>query len=470
MLLFSLRTLALERGRRLAPEHVAEIQRRRLRSLVRRAVEGSAFYREKYRGIDPGRFALADLPTTNKRELMEDFDRVVTDPSVTRAALERFIDDPDNTGRLFLDRYVASHTSGSQGQPMLIVQDRRSVELFFGLQMTRGNAQRVPLMQMVGGLFRRRRLAIVMLKRGFYPSAALFQHVPAAMGQYVDLLWLSHADPDVLDRLNGFRPEILTAYAGVLEMLALEAETGRLRLAPRLRQVVANSEVLTDRAKAHIETAFGLHVMNNYASGECAFLSTGCPTDDGAHVNADWAILEVVDEDGRPVPAGTAGQKVLITNLANLALPFIRYEVDDIVTMGDTPCRCGSRLPRLARVEGRRADIFWVGEGSRRRPLINLVFAHAFEYLRDLREWQAVQTDSNSVLVRLEPLPGRALDLAKAQQVLDQELRTYDFQHVRIQLEVVPHLAPDPNTGKFRRMVGLIDTGDTLAGGEVLSR
>ena len=81
--------------------------------------------------------------------------------------------------------------------------------------------------------------------------------------------------------------------------------------------MVNNSEALTDRAKARIEAAFGLHVMNNYATGECPFLSNGCPTDDGAHVNADWAILEVVDDDYRPVPAGTPGPKVLITNLAN---------------------------------------------------------------------------------------------------------------------------------------------------------
>ena len=133
--------------------------------------------------------------------------------------------------------------------------------------------------------------------------------MPAAARRYLDLLWLSQTDPDVVERLNAFRPKVLTGYAGVLEILALEAEAGRLRLAPELRQVVNNSEALTDRAKARIESAFGLHVMNNYATGECPFLSNGCHTDDGAHVNADWAILEVVDDEYRPVPDGTPGQQ-----------------------------------------------------------------------------------------------------------------------------------------------------------------
>jgi phenylacetate-coenzyme A ligase PaaK-like adenylate-forming protein len=280
--------------------------------------------------------------------------------------------------------------------------------------------------------------------------------MPAAARRFLNVLWLSQTDPDLNARLNDFRPQILTGYAGVLEMLALEAEAGRLWLDPELRQVVNNSEALTNRAKARIQSAFGLHVMNNYATGECTFLSNGCPTDDGAHVNADWAIMEVVDDDYRPVPDGTPGQKVLITNLANGVQPFIRYEVGDVVTMADTPCRCGSRLPRIARVEGRAADVFWVGTGSRSRRMINLVFGHAFEYLRDVREWQAIQVDRDRVLVRLEPLPGAELDLRRARQAIDRELGMYDFGDVQVDFEVVPRLTADPETGKYRRMISLV--------------
>ncbi|MGE3817843.1 MAG: phenylacetate--CoA ligase family protein [Isosphaeraceae bacterium] len=463
MLAFSIRTLALTRGRRLNASRLARIQERKLRALVRQAVRGSGFYREKYRGIDLDRFTIEDLPPTSKGELMASFDRAVTDPSVTRAGLERFMDDPSNTARLFLGRYVASHTSGSQGQPMLTVQDRRCVERFFGLQMTRGNAERVNPAHAVRRLFRPRRLAVVTLKRGFYPSASLFQHMPAVAKRYVNLLWLSQTDADLIDRLNTFRPEALTAYAGVLEMLALEAEAGRLRLGPELRQVVNNSEALTDRARDRIQRAFGVHVMNNYATGECPFLTNGCATDVGAHVNADSAILEVVDARNRPVPPGTPGEKVLITNLVNHVQPIIRYEVGDVVTMTDVPCRCGSLLPRVERIGGRAADVFWIGEGARRRRLINLVFTHALEYVTELREWQAEQVGRNDVLVRLEPLPGAEIDLKRARHAMDRELATYDFDDVRVSLEVVPRLEADPNSGKFRRMVSRFGPDDPPA-------
>src|SRR4051794_28927572 len=178
MIRFAMRTMTLRRGRLLDPDRIAELQGVRLRALVRRAVEGSAFYREKYRGIDLDRFRLADLPPTNKGELMANFDRTVTDPEVNRDGLVRFMDDPANAERLYLGRYVASHTSGSQGQPLLMIQDRRCVDLFFGLQMSRGNSEPVTWKHALRHAARPKRLAVVTLKHGLYPSAALFQHMP----------------------------------------------------------------------------------------------------------------------------------------------------------------------------------------------------------------------------------------------------------------------------------------------------
>ena len=457
MLRFTLRTLALKRAPRRSPGEVLEVQRRRLQTLVRGTIERSPYFRELYRGIDPDRFELADLPPTDKGELMARFDETLTDPSVRRADLERFVDDPSNEGKLFLGRYAASHTSGSQGQPMLMIQEPRLLELLFGIQMSRGSVERATPISALKRIACPARLAVVTLKRGFYPSASTFEYMPGVARTYLNVLRLSQTDPDVVDRLNAYRPTILTAYAGVLETLSLEAEAGRLRLAPELRQVVNNSEILTDRARARVESAFGHHVLNNYATGECPFLSNGCRTDLGAHVNADWAILEVVDDAYRPVPAGTPGRKVLITNLANTTQPFIRYEIGDVVTMATEPCRCGSRLPRVERIEGRAADTFWVREGNRSRQVINSVFKNAFDYAREVREWQAVQTDRNRVVVRLELLPGAEFDRPHARNALDRQLGMYGFQGLlEVELEVVPRLAADPKTGKFRRMVSLV--------------
>jgi phenylacetate-coenzyme A ligase PaaK-like adenylate-forming protein len=457
MLPFSIRTLALKRVCGWHQERVLELQHRRLSALLRHAKARSPYYQRLYKSIDPDKFELGQLPITNKSELMSHFDDVVTDRVVNRGELEKFVDDPENEGRWYLGKYAVSHTSGSQGQPLLIVCNQTQLELVFGVQMTRGNVRPSTPLEAARRVLNPARLAVVTLKRGFYPSASAFEYMPNPVRRYMRVLRLSQTDDDLVEQLNAYRPTALTAYASVLEMLALEAEAGRLRLAPELIQLVNNSESLTTKARERIEKAFGLHVLNNYATGECPFLTIGCRAGHGAHVNADWAILEVVDSNNRPVEPGTPGAKVLVTNLVNRLQPFIRYEIGDVVTMADEPCKCGNRLPLVARIDGRASDTFWVQSASGYKQLINSVFKNAFDYTREVREWQAVQTARNEVLVRLELLPGRNLDEPHAWWSLHRQLEMYGFRDVlKVALEVVPSLKSDPRTGKFRRMISQV--------------
>lgn len=447
---------------RQSPERVRAVQEQRLRRLLRHAAGRSPFYREKYRGHDLDCCPLSELPTTSKAELMAEFDRAVTDPAVRRADLEQFFDDPANVGRLFRDQYPVCHTSGSQGQPMMVVQDPLTLDLLFAFQMTRGNvgyARRGPL-EAVRRALGPARLAVIISKPGFFPSAWVWKHLPEPMRPFVRLLYVQGNDPDLLDKLNDFRPTVLITTPTTLDLLAAKAD--RLRL-DALEQVVPNSEMLTDAARARIAAAFRVPIIDNYACGECLFLGNGCPTDPGTHVNADWAVLEVVDERGRPVPPGTLGHKVLLTNLANHTQPLIRYEVGDRVQMATTPCRCGSRLPRVETVVGRAADVFWVRSGTGHRPLSAYPFQHAFEHFRQVREWQATQEGRNRVRVRFELLPGATLDLGRVRRKLDERLGLAGFGgELGVELEVVPHLAIDARTGKFRRMVSRVGQPDDL--------
>lgn len=450
---WSMRQFAASRW---SPDRVLAVQERRLRRLLRHAATRSPLYREKYRGLDLDRCPLSELPTTTKAELMADFDRAVTSPAVRRADLERFFDDPANVGRLFRDRYPVCHTSGSQGQPMMVVQDPLALDLLFAFQMTRGNvgyARRGPL-EAVRRMVKPARLAVVISKPGFFPSAWVWKHLPKGLRPYVRLLYVQGNDPDLTDKLNGFRPTALISTPTTLDLLAAKAD--RLRL-DALEQVVPNSEMLTDAARARIAAAFRAPVIDNYACGECLFLSNGCPTGPGTHVNADWAVAEVVDERGRPAPPGTLGHKVLLTNLANFTLPLIRYEVGDRLRMATAPCRCGSRLPRIEQVVGRAADVFWVRSGGGYRALSAYPFQHAFEHFRQVREWQATQEGRNRVRVRFELLPGATLDLARVRRKLDERLGLAGFGgELGIAMELVSHLETDPRTGKFRRMVSRV--------------
>ena len=78
------------------------IRRQRLQKLLRHAV-GTAFFSEKYRGLDLNQIELYQLPPINKRELMANFDGAVTDPAVRRADVESFMAEYDIDGWLAPD-------------------------------------------------------------------------------------------------------------------------------------------------------------------------------------------------------------------------------------------------------------------------------------------------------------------------------------------------------------------------------
>ncbi|HWE35258.1 MAG TPA: phenylacetate--CoA ligase family protein [Isosphaeraceae bacterium] len=447
------RTLGEKAVLRKSTEQIRAIQRRRLRDLVRRAKAGSPFYAERLAGIDPDRFELRDIPPVTKAELMADFDRVPTDRRLTRAALEAFMADPARLGEWFLGRYAVSRTSGTQGCPAIIVQDRSMMEVLFALQMGRGSTFEASPWAALERIARPARLAVVTIGRGFYPSAAALAYAPAAYRTFVDRLWLTNIEPldEVVGRLQLFRPQILLGYASVLELLAREALAGRLTL-PALKQVINMSEPLSEGARRLVAEAFGLPVTNNYASGECMALCTGCPSGHGMHQQADWSILEVVDDRNRPVPPGRPGSKVLITNLYNTVQPFLRYELADVVTVSPTPCPCGSPLPLVLKVEGRTDDLLWIRDGDRFRQVHPYVFVDMLDECPDVGWYQIVQVERNRLLLRAAPAPGRRIGADDLQAILRRGLIRFGLGDlIRVDVELA-RVAPDPSSGKLRRI------------------
>ncbi|MDI1315337.1 hypothetical protein [Prosthecobacter sp.] len=441
----------------MSPDRLHQVQQKRLRQFLKTARASSPYYREKFRHIDADCVDLSKYPVTTKAEMMAHFDQVVTDPAVTHATVEEFIADTGNVNQTFQGKYTVSHTSGSQGQPTLIVQNQLVLNLLFAFQMTRGNisyrgARR--FLQPILNLWNPTRLAVLISQQGFFPSAWIWQHLPEYMHRYMRFLFLPANDPDLIAKLNAFSPAVLTATPTTLDLLSLK--TDQLNL-PRMKQAVTWSETLTLKARSRISAAFQAPVMDNYACGECMFMTNGCPTGTGAHVNADWIILEVVDEQNRPVPPGQLGHKVLMTNLANTVQPFIRYEIGDRLVMATEPCGCGNKLPRIETIIGRAADFFWVKSTSGYRPLTAYPFQHAFDYLREVREWQAEQVERNHIIIRLEPIPGATPDLPLARTRLDERLTITGLLHdIQITFEVVPQLTTDAHSAKFRRMISRV--------------
>jgi phenylacetate-coenzyme A ligase PaaK-like adenylate-forming protein len=441
------------------PEALRAVQEKKLRDLLETAQSKSPFYAKKFAGLDLKRCRLTDLPTTTKAEMMASLDETFTDRRVNRQDLEAFIAEPQNLGKLFLDRYVVGHTSGSQGQPLLIVQPLEGMRLAFAVQVARGTAAKRKILPFISRLWNPARYALFTQRPGFYPSGAAFSYLPNAASPMLKVLRVSVFDPieETVAKLNAFKPHYLGGFTSSLEILAHEEEAGHLKLreSGALQQLNNFSEPLPGLSAARLEETFGVHVYNQYAMGECLALSSGCSQTTASHLNADLAILEVVDADNRPVPNGQPGKKVLVTNLYNPVQPFIRYEVDDVVTMSDGVCFCDSIMPRIDVVEGRSKDKLWIEEGGKWRELPYYVFLASLHHDLDIAEHQVVQTGKNGFSIRVAPQPGKTLDTARIHKLIMQTLVDEGLADaLELKVEVVDSIPRGPS-GKAIRVMNL---------------
>jgi phenylacetate-CoA ligase len=458
---FGAHALRLKAGASKSPEEIRRIGRRRLEQLVAHARANSKFWREKLSRVAEQSFELRDLPTTTKPELMDNFDRAVTVDDVRLDEVESFLDDDSNVGKFFRDKYALSHTSGTQGQPLVLVQSKDNIELLFALQASRGNHKRLGVGEAIKHFISPARLAAIIFKPGFYATSSAFSYMPEAAKHYLEIKVFCANDEDLPEQLAAYRPTHLTAYSSMLHEVARHIESGRLSLKPDLDEAVNISEKLLPQAREHYAELFGAPVLDNYSMGECLFLTNGCPASGGMHVNADWALLEVVNENNEPVPDGEKGAKVLVTNLANYVQPIIRYEIGDIVTMATEKCRCGSNMPLIQCVEGRDSETFEIKTDKGTRSLQPSILQLAIGRMLNLREYQIIQEENTRFRILLEPLPGQKFDQARVEKIMHDQLREYDLDEtLQVEVEAVESLKPEGDQ-KFQRVVCKTDENAT---------
>ena len=439
----------------LEPGRIRRLQSERLMRLLEYACARSPFYQRKYWGLNPGTVPLAMLPITTKEEIRDHFDEVVTDPRIRWKDLETFTADDRNLGRWYLGEYAVSHSSGTQGRPLFIVHDRFALARIISLMTARSSRDGTPsTLQGIARLFRPQRITAISFRRGFYPSGMVLEYLPEMLAPFVRVTRLSSTDRDLCTRLIHSNPQVITGYAGVLEGLAIQ--NGPFEF-PELQYITTSSEQLLPRARQRIEKAFGVPVFDHYGTGECLQLADGCRHCGGVHVNADWAILESVDENGQAVPFETVGNRILITNLANRVQPMIRYEVGDQVAIANHGCGPSNNLPLLTQIHGRTSDLLWIGAGEEKRFVSGIVFQSAMDSLPEIQDWRVEQRESNRLTVEIQLVPELKSTGMDVSGLIPRRLYERGLPSVvTVDVDIVSAVLPDPKTGKVRRVVPLM--------------
>jgi len=247
-----------------------------------------------------------------------------------------------------------------------------------------------------------------------------------------------------IDLLNQKRPRLVVAYAQSAYELAKFAEREQIAVAPQ-RAILTSAGTLYPFMRDKISEVFRCEVYNLYGSREVSDIAWELPGLEGLWA-PPWAnFVEIVDEQGASVPAGTEGN-IVITCLTNYAMPLIRYWIGDRgALLPEDQCPNGCQV--MSHVSGRTVDTF-------RRSDQTLVDGEYFTHLLYFRPWvwkfQVVQKNHKQIVFKVVSTNGKP-----PQAELDEiaaRSRLAMGEECRVDFEFCDELPPLPS-GKFRYTV-----------------
>jgi phenylacetate-CoA ligase len=357
---------SLEQSQWWHPERLQALQLARLRALLQHAADHVPYYRALFleNGFNPRDVrTLADIASL---------------PFLAKADIRR------NLERLKAERaqgLIRFNTGGSSGEPLIFFlgRERVSRDVAAKWRATRwwgvdiGDPEIVVWGSPIelGAQDRMRRIRDAAMRTELLPA---FEMSEAKLDDFVR-------------RIRRRRPKILFGYPSALAHIARHASRRGIAMDDLGVEVAfVTGESLYDRQRQDIEQTFGCEVANGYGSREGGFIAHQCPAG-GMHITAEDVIVEVIDERGRPLPAGRHGE-IVVTHVATQGFPFVRYRTGDVGVLSGRRCDCGRGLPLLQEVQGRTTDFVIARDGT---VMHGLALIYVVREIPGVRQFKIIQ-------------------------------------------------------------------------------
>lgn len=417
---------------------------KRFRELVDFANARSPFYADliRERGIDIRNCTPADFPVLTKKVLMDNFDRIVTDPNISKAKIAEFLTRSKNPAERYMGRYTVMHTSGTSGEVGYFVYAPTDTIRAMSMAWRRGRRrERSPLKRRNRGRFR----------VGFYgATGGHFAGVTSftSMGRGVFRLFIrtglfeiNAPIAETLTGLNAFQPDMLAGYTTALRMLGEKQKAGELDIHPVA--IAATGETVSKADMVFLSEAFGgATVTSAYGCTEHLGLGGSNPGGETMTLADDNLIFEFHDDHS------------IITNLFNRTMPLIRYRMSDILHPISGP---DDRDLVIENLVGRTelTPTFKTRNGSTdfiSPHIINEIFVSGVARM----QMRLTGEESFRFVACLDPaldIEERAGAVAALEARLNEILAQKAMENVRFDIEVVEQMPLDPRTRKFRLIV-----------------
>lgn len=413
----------LEESQWWSRERVLEFQWQELRRLLKHAFDTVPYYRAKYRaaGAEYG-----DIRT------LEDYAKL---PPLTRAEVNEHREQLCSTS--FPGKRIAHATGGSTGVPtrFYLNWDSYDWRTAASHRAYSWSGYRVAEKSLwlwgapVGRLAASKRMKLA----GYYAMQRMLMFSTFAQ---TPEFWRQ-----VYERGRRYRPRFLVGYVSSLEEFARFCAGNGLRL-DTVEGVIAAAEPLHEPQRQFLQASLGAPVFNTYGSREFMSIAAECDRREGLHVHAENLLVQGA------APGADGPSELLVTDLHNYGMPFLRYANGDVAVLTDGKCSCGRGLPMLRSVEGRVLDLLRTADG---RIVPGEFFPHVLKDIPEVREFLVEQVDVREI--RVSAVLNAEISTG-SRELLEKEVQKVIGAGTVVRLERVDSI-PRMSSGKRRVTVGI---------------
>ena len=421
---------------------IKKYQQKQLKKLVAFTVRKSPFYRDLYQSKSfDSMEGFRRLPLINKQVMMDHLSQLNT-IGADKEELIRFALEAEGSRKIgyYRNEYVVGMSSGTSGSMGIYLTSKKLT----------------------------RKLPFVFLARSGIPLSLLpynilfFLRVHSQAFEdinspFIKLKYMSTMTeiPQAIDEINRRRINILMAPPSFLRLVLPQAH--EIKKKPEI--ILTYAEVLTPEEKQIFKDKFGCPVIEIYQASEGQIAST-CHYGN-LHINEDLVYIELYDEQGREVTdSEQIPTKMIVTNLVNRVHPLIRYEMNDLVRLGEK-CPCGSNFRVIRQIIGRSDDILYFsgdreGDGKGEGEIIHIfpdVFARwVITQNPNIREFRVVNNKINQVTVTIDLFREEPEAGADLKARLLEELSWYRVPAPEIEVVNAPISLPT-DKNKYKRFL-----------------
>lgn len=378
----------LEKTQWWSKDDLKNFQLDNLKALVKHAYENVPYYR---RIFDEHKLKPDDIVTLNDIQKIP-----LLYKEVVRNNLEDFI--ARNYDRSAL-RYIT--TNGTSGRPLGVYQNKNTVDI---------NEMAFVYRQWswVGYQFGDRFITLrgnIMPERGAWGKKTWWEYNPGH--HELRFSSLNMTDENLfqyIEMMKKYQPKFIQAYPSSLEILLRFMKRYEIKI-DFVKAIFCESETIYPPQRRNAEAQFGCNIYGGYGMTERAADAVECERHQGYHVNMEYGILELLDENDEPIDRPGVPGRVVGTGFDTYCMPFIRYVTDDIAEYAPNECACKRQSTLIRDFKGRLTELVFSKSGNV-IPLSAVFINIHGEITTKIREVKILQERMGELVIYIAIAPG----------------------------------------------------------------